>query len=517
MKPQRPDNRRRCEILLIHPPWFRLQGSSLTPYPVGPAYVAGILEKAGMDALIWNGDFDADAPMSVGGTNILKTNELTRMHERFLARLDDSSDPIWHESLEIIKLTRPKIVGLSAYSSSFKSASNVARIVKRFDPSIITVLGGIHASIDPEGCLRSEPAIDLVAIGEAELTAPRLFQTLLRNGIEQATLAEMPGIAFRNKGVIQKTEKGPVIDDLDEAPLPARHLLIDLDKMPPHAFQSLYGFRGCPFKCIFCGSFNVHGRKARIRSARSMVEEIEMVHREYGTRYFYICDDIFLLRKPRALEFVSLLQRKNLPIFYSIQTRGEMLDLEILKKLKRTGCQHIAVGVEVGDDEIRARIKKGNTVADMRAAAEMIRKAGLRMVGFFMFGFPWEDKEQMLKTASLMEDLDPCVAFPYIVTPSPGTELFTIAEGMGLLNGDVDLSSFHHESPRMGLTSKIPEFERVHFIDEILERFAKQNRRKIRKDVFKRPWFYWAVARDAGLTSSWPRVFKYLTAVFAGE
>jgi len=517
MRHQKTDNRRPCDILLIHPPWFRLQDSSLTPYPVGPAYVAAILERAGMDSLVWNGDFDPDAPLSVGGTNILNTNAMTRTHERFLARLADMGDPIWQEALQIVKLTQPKIVGLSAYSSSFKSAANTARLIKKYDRSIITVLGGIHASIDPEGCLNSEPAFDVVAMGEVELTAPALFESLLRKRLDPAALEAIPGIAFRNQGAVQKTDRAPVVDNLDEIPLPARHLLIDLDRMPPHAFQSLYGFRGCPFQCIFCGSFNVHGRKARIRSAHSMVAEIEMVHKEYGTRYFYLCDDIFLLRKERALQFVSLLQQKNLPVYYSIQTRGEMMDMEILRGLKKTGCQHIAVGVEVGDEEIRKLIKKGNTVADMRAAAEMIRGAGLRMVGFFMFGFPWETKEQMLKTARLMEELDPCVAFPYIVTPSPGTELLAIAQGMGLVGGDVDLSSFHHESPRMGLTEKIPEGERAQFIDEILERFARQNRRKIRTDVFKRPRFYLAAASDVGLTSSLPKAFKYMSTVFTGR
>ena len=509
-------NRRPCDILLIHPPWFRLQNSSLIPYPIGPSQVAGILESAGMDVLVWNGDFDPDAPMSVGGTNILKTNELTKMHEWFLHRLSDAEDPIWKEALDIIRLTRPKVVGLSAYSSSFKSAANIAGLVKEYDPSISTVLGGVHASIDPLGCLHSEPTIDVVACGEVELTAPALFAALLKGRPESASLAKIPGIAFRDNGLARRTEPGPIVENLDEIPLPARHLLIDLDKMPPHAFQSLYGFRGCPFRCIFCGSFNVHGRKARMRSAESMADEIEKVNRQYGTRYFYICDDIFLLRQERAKKFTEILREKRLPIYYSIQTRGEMMDPLILKALKETGCQHIAVGVEVGDEQIRRLIKKGNTVDDMRDAARRIREAGLRMVGFFMFGFPWETREQMLKTADLMEELDPCVAFPYIVTPSPGTELLTIAQDMELVGADVDLSSFHHESPRMGLTEKIPESERAKFLDEILERFARQNRRKIRKDIFKRPLFYLAAASDVGLTSSLSKTMRYMSAILSG-
>jgi hypothetical protein len=211
------------------------------------------------------------------------------------------------------------------------------------------------------------------------------------------------------------------------------------------------------------------------------------------------------------------MKKRRLPVYYSVQSRGEMLDMELLRSLKETGCQHIAVGVEVGDEEIRKLIKKGNTVDQIREGACLIRQAGLRMVGFFMFGFPWETKEQIHKTVQLMDELNPCIAFPYIVTPAPGTELMDIAQDMRLLGGQLDYASFHHESPKMGLTSNIPQEEHEELLDSILEHFTQHNKNNLRWDLFRRPLFYWRAANDAGITSSPLTAAKYILGIFRGR
>lgn len=515
MKTGMRGNRRRCDVLLIHPPWFRLQGSTLVPYPVGPCSVAAVLERAGIDTLVWNADFDPQATVSIGGTNILNTDEMVKVHETYITRLNDGGDPIWEEVSAILRITEPTVVGISAYSASLQSAFNVAAIVKRHRSEIPVVLGGIHGSIAPEECLQQCPSIDVVITGETDLSAPPLFSYLLKGVPLTEKRGEKLGVIFRENGELTKTEPAERISDLDALPFPARHLLIDLDKMPPHAHQAIYGFRGCPFHCIFCGSFNVFGRKPRMRSAEGIVAEMEEVNRRYGTRYFYICDDIFLLKRERAKQFCRLLKEKGLKLYYSIQSRGEIMDEELLTMLKTTGCQHIAIGVEVGDAHIRKLIKKGNTLDEMRRAAFLIKKHGLRMVGFFMFGFPWETKEQMLKTVTFMEELDPFIAFPYIVTPAPGTELLDIAQRMGLIQGGVELASFSHISPKMGLTVHIPEEERKRLIEHILERFTRHNKRNLRGDLFKRPFFYWAAVRDVGILSSPRTLMKYLASVLS--
>lgn len=508
------DNRRQCDILLIHPPWFRLQDSNLVPFPVGPCYIAAILEKAGLDALVWNGDYDYQPTLSMGGTNMLNTQELVQSHTRLLSRLEAADDPVWQDVESIVRLIKPKIVGISAYSASFPSAQRVAKIVKRINPEIVTILGGMHPTIERENLFSQCDCFDVMVVGEAEKSAPPLFSKLLQ-GEKIPQLQDIPGLIFRSGQEVIFTGEVEPIANLDEIPWPARHRLIDLDKMPPSAHQAIYGFRGCPFQCIFCGSHNMFGRKPRIRSAENVVSEMEFVHREYRTKYFYICDDLFLYDKERVIEFCSLLKERGLNIYYTLQTRGEMLDESLLPQLKETGCQHIAVGVEVGNEEIRKKIKKGNKNEEIRNANRLIKKYRLRMSGFFMFGFPWETREQMLETVEFMEELNPCVAFPYIVTPAPGTELLNIARAMELIPLSLDLSSFAHTSPKMGLTTTLSETEKEQLIDEILARFSKHNKKSLQKDLWTRPIFYLYAARDAGLFESPKILLKYFSNLFS--
>jgi len=152
----------------------------------------------------------------------------------------------------------------------------------------------------------------------------------------------------------------------------------------------------------------------------------------------------------------------------------------------------------------------------MRNAAHLIRKHGLRMSGFFMFGFPWESKKEMLATADLMEELDPVVAFAYIVTPAPGTELLEIARSMDLVPPDLPLSSFAHTSPDMALTPHIPAEEKTEFLDSILERFSRHNRRSFLRDVLTRPHFYYVTLRDGGILTSPAFFARYLRMLVFG-
>lgn len=504
---QLPHNRRRAPILLVHPPWFRLQGSNLIPYPSGPCFVAGNLEQAGLDALVWNGDFDRRETLSMGGTNPLNTAELVNAHARLVEALANDRDPCWLELRSILELVRPRVVGISSYSASYDSARRVAELVKAHDPSIVTVLGGMHATIARGDILRSTPAFDVLVVGESERSVPPLFSRLLAGQTGKA-LCDIQGLILRIDGEIVSTGAPVRVENLDEVPWPARHRMIDLDKMPPVAHQPVFGYRGCPYRCVFCGSHNIFGRRPRLRSAANMVDELAHVHEKYGTKYFYICDDLFLYDEDRVRTFCALVRARKLPIYYTIQTRAEMVDEELLPLLKASGCQHLAVGVEVGDEEIRRKIQKGNTNDQVRRAAQLTRKHGLRMSGFFMFGFPWETRETMEKTLAFMKELDPCVAFPYIVTPAQGTELLNIAREMNLIPAALDMSSFAHTSPKMGLTQNLSEEEKQQLIDKILAAFTRHNRKSFLRDIFRRPLFYLYAAHDAGLLGSRQAVLR---------
>lgn len=498
------------KIVLVNPPWFRLQGASLVHYPPGPCHIASALEQINYDSIVWNADFDSERKAVVGGTNIINTDELTRQHKVYQKNLNDLNGPIWLEVREKLKEFNPDILGISVYSCSLKSSLNVAKIAKEINSNMVIIFGGIHPTIDPDGVIKN-PEVDYVVVGEGEIT----IQELIRAIDNKDDVSQIKGIAFKDGDKIIKNERRPAIENLDSLNWPARHKIYQKELFPPSAFNTLYGSRGCPFQCIFCGSFNIWGHKMRTRSAESMVNEIEYVHKTFKTNYFYICDDIFFINKDRAFRFGQLLKEKKLNIYWSLQTRGEIMDDELLAMFKRTGGQHIAIGVETGNAHIRKLIKKGNTLDDIRRAAKLIKKHGLTMVGFFMFGFPWETEKEIADTVNFMKEINPTICFPYIVTPSPGTELSEIAKDMGLIGAGDNLENFYHESPEMCLSVNIPPEKRKDIINKTLKEFALNNRKNLFKDLFRRPKFYWVTAvKDQRLLKNPKVILQYIKDIF---
>jgi radical SAM superfamily enzyme YgiQ (UPF0313 family) len=90
--------------------------------------------------------------------------------------------------------------------------------------------------------------------------------------------------------------------------------------------------------------------------------------------------------------------------------------------------------VESGSDRILKKLNKGETVEQIRKAAEMIRKSGLIWHAFLMIGIPGETREEMEATMRLIAELKPDHVELSIFTPYPGPSLYQELEERGLLN-----------------------------------------------------------------------------------
>jgi radical SAM superfamily enzyme YgiQ (UPF0313 family) len=349
--------------------------------------------------------------------------------------------------------------------------------------------------------------MDFALSGEPEAAAVELIEALIRGSHE---FANIKGISWKDdKGNIVHNDPRPAPQDLDELPFPARHAIIGYKKMPPHCFQGIYGSRGCPYNCVFCGCHVSMGYKPRTRSAENMVAEIEQVHKRFGTRYFYICDDIFFIDKQRARTFCELLIQKRLPVFFSAQTRAELVDDETLRLVKKAGGQHIAVGVEVGNPAIRELIHKGNTVDDVRNCARLIHANGLRMVAFTMVGLPWEGEDEIKQTVALIKEIKPYIVYAYMPTPGADTELRRLVSE----KNPAGLNNFHdacHIDPSSGFSEKMSAAERRRVLEWAMNEFVQVNRRNLIKDIMTRPRFYWALANDMGLLKNPRYLLSYL-------
>ncbi|MBI4162426.1 MAG: radical SAM protein [Candidatus Aenigmarchaeota archaeon] len=423
-------------ILLINPPWYRLFGEELDAFPLGLSYLGGVLEKNGFHVCIYNADHDKGAISDMSG------GEMMEHHKRYLEILSDLSDPIWDEVRKVVKEQNPDIVGINVWTPKLGSALNVARICKEFNPNTKIIFGGVHATIMPDDVLKS-PYVDIAVRMEGELTMVEVAQKIQA----EEPLDNVLGISFKKENSIVSNDNRPFIENLDDIPFPARHLLLDRETYHSNAFGKIFASRGCPYQCNYCGSNKIWTRKVRYRSPKNVVDEMEYVKKEYGSTHFVFEDDLLTINKKFLTAICDELIERKLDVEWSCETRANLVFDDLIKKMKQAGCTGIVVGIESGSAKILKDIKKGIVPEQIYNAAKIIKDNGVIYSAFFMMGFPTETKEDIMETVKVMKETQPFNAVLSVLTPYPDSEIYYQCLEMGLLPKDIDWSRFYHQSP----------------------------------------------------------------------
>ena len=326
----------------------------------------------------------------------------------------------------------PDLVGFSAMSIEAGEMEDLAQMIKKEKPSCITVLGGPHASVFYDWALESGN-IDFVVIGEGEETFPELLLAL-ENG---EPVERVKGLAFRKNGRVHLTEPRPFIEDLDSIPLPAWDL-IDFEKYalqpsmngychsPPWAL--IFTSRACPFKCAYC--HNIFGKKVRKRSVENVMAEIELLVNQFGVRELHIVDDIFNIDLPRAKRICDEIINRGIKVKIAFPNglRADMMDRELIKKLKQAGCYCATYAIETASPRLQKLIHKNLNLEKAKQVIEWTYEEGIIPQGFFMLGFPTETKEEMESTIRWAVESKLLRGWFFTVVVYPRTELLEIAK-----------------------------------------------------------------------------------------
>lgn len=461
------------KILLIYPPWYRFFKGELNAYPIGLCYIAGVLEKHGFDKVrVYNADYQ-------DGNRFISQTEMSKLYDEYLNILKNINHPIWKEIGKKISTQKPDIVGISVMTGKLGSALNVARIIKDFDKDIPVVFGGPHPTILPEETLKNE-VVDIVVRGEGEYT----FLEIVKN-IESDELRKVLGITYKddNNKIIHNPDR-PLIQNLDELPFPARHLLLDLDKYRPIAFGSLFATRGCPYNCIFCASYKIWTKKVRYRSPENVIDEIMYVQKEFKVKNIYFEDDSFTLNSKWTNKLCDLMINEQLNINWGCETRADHVTEDLIGKMKNAGCRYINIGFESGDEETLKKIKKGITIEQIKTATDIILRNNMNLNAFFIIGFPWETKKEIGKTIALLKELNIDSPIYSIATPYPGTELYEICKSEGLIPENVDWSTFFHQSPNMFFSKCLSKNETLQLIQEVEQEIHGLEIKRLRQKLY---------------------------------
>jgi radical SAM superfamily enzyme YgiQ (UPF0313 family) len=253
---------------------------------------------------------------------------------------------------------------------------------------------------------------------------------VLANSLEHNKgLDTVKGVTYKEGGKVYVNVDMPFIEDLDRLPFPDRKIVNnELYRMPftSEPFTLINTSRGCPFSCIYCTAHLYYGKKFRTRDPFKVVDEIDDCVNKYGIMNFLFWADEATFDKAKMEKICSEIKRRNLNIRWFCNSRADLISQELLKKMKDAGCFLISFGLESGDQRILDNVKKGLKVEDLRRAVKDAKKAGLQVIGHFIFGLPGETWESAHKTIDFAKKSGVDYAQFYIAIPYPGTEMYDL-------------------------------------------------------------------------------------------
>jgi len=280
-----------------------------------------------------------------------------------------------------------------------------------------------------------------------------------------------PGLLFKDDGRVTHTGFRPLIENLDKLPFPARHLTPYkkysslLAKRNP--VTTIFTSRGCPFKCSFCARPHL-GKKFRVQSAQRVVDELEECTK-MGIHEFLFYDDTFTVNKQRVMDICQEIVRRKLKIGWDIRTRVDTIDEEMVKQLKKAGCQGIHYGVEAGTEKVLKVLNKNITLKQAKEAFNFTRKHKVPILAYFMIGNPTETKEDIYETFRVARSLNPDYVHMTILTPFPGTEIYLEGLKKGIIKKDYWKEFARNPSPSF----RAPHWGEVFTRDELRDLLVK--------------------------------------------
>ncbi len=415
----------KTHITLVNPPYP--PGAHQHPpfIPLGLGYIAAVLEKNG---------FTVD---------VIDCQALKLTQEDFKTE---------------IQKRQPTIVGVTSTTLTYKSALQVLGTAKEVHPNCITAIGGPHVTFWDENALKECPALDIVVRKEGENTMLELAQRVEAG----EPYYDLLGTTTRKDDKTVRNEERPYIENLDELPFPAHHLfpLPSLQKYGKVIYP-LTTSRGCTFWCNFCSAVRMFGRRYRMRSPESVIEELEFLHNKFGAVQFTFYDDAFSVDQKRAFKICEEIQKRKLKIMWDCETRVDMVTKELLQEMKKAGCLAVWFGVEAGSKQVLDAMGKGLTLEKTKNAFKMAKDCGLMTVASVILGFPEETPETAHATIKFVEEIKPDDVGYYIATPYPGTPMYDYVKEKGWLK-ITDFNKYDTATPTFETpTMKMKELRKI--------------------------------------------------------
>jgi anaerobic magnesium-protoporphyrin IX monomethyl ester cyclase len=414
------------KVCLVYPDIGGVEHSGARKFYHGLGYISSVLKRAG--------------------------------HETTLLYLQTS--PTKETLLQQITSLSPTVVAFSATTHQFPYVAKCARWIKEEMPAVWTMVGGAHPTLVPEQVI-SAPGVDAVCVGEGEY--PMLdWVSALQEGKD---VTHIPNLWLRQDENLVKNPLRPLIADLDELPFADRELFGFAQILAKNdGWVDMMAGRGCPYGCSYCCNptlrerFRGLGNYVRSRSVENVLSEIRLLTGRYMVKTLNFQDDVFTLDRDWTLQFCQA-YRKQFSFPFWINTRVERIDdEEMVAALAHAGCRGVRIGIESGNERLRAEILKRRMSNDeIRQAFALANKHGLNVYTCNMLGVPGETPAMIEETIALNRELEPADLQFSVFYPYPMTELYDLCAREGYLGEGEALPSYYERKSILHLPTLTSE------------------------------------------------------------
>jgi len=388
------------KTLLINPP-FRLDQPAYW-FPIGLGYVATTLRDGGY-------------PVDVLDVDVLRISE--------------------KEVIDHVLKGNYDVVGTGGVITSYKYIKRLTKELKRLKPDLKIIVGGHIGTTIPHLIAKHSP-VDFITIWEGEETILDLYKNF--NNPQ-----EVKGIWYRKGNeMVKNPDRGPTknINILPAYDLfPTKEYvktMLNVECKGTKRSMNVLSHRGCPYKCTFC----IHSKEpkgmCRSRDVDSVIEEVKFLKERYGVDFIHFFAETFAMDRNWVYEFCDKWMDQKIGLKWSCLTRVNLVDEDLLSKMKSAGCTYVGYGIESASQDILNTMKKGCTVDQQRKALKITKKLELETYPTFIIGTPGETKETVQESVNFCKELGLTPEF-FFMTPFPMSILYDYAMEKGLI-GDED-------------------------------------------------------------------------------
>lgn len=328
----------------------------------------------------------------------------------------------------------PDVVGITSFTIHVHQVKKLFREIKEWNPEILTVVGGHHATVCPEDF--NTPDVDVIIGGEGVFA----FQKLI-NAFEKEKKKKAVSILTGNNG---KIYTAPFDLDIDSLPFPNRELTRQYQH---HYFSEWLGplstirtSKGCPFHCKYCATWKITRRRYLKRNIDNIIKELAGIEE----KYISFADDESMCDSKRMEKLADAIKEQGIKKTYYLYSRGDVIvkHPRLFEKWREIGLGRIGIGLEFFRDQDLNRVEKNVTVKENEEAVRILKNLDVEIVAFFIVN-PEFNREDFRLYAEYCKKLELDITLFFVLTPLPGTDFYEeVKEKM--ITRNYDLFDFTH-------------------------------------------------------------------------